>query len=288
MLSNRDIDWLAGELAATAEAMGQVISDNTVALMVADFRCFPKAQLKEALHRVRMEGTGRLTPKALLDQLDAINGRIGADEAFALVLKAKDETQTVVWTDEIAQAWTACAPMLEGRDQVGARMAFKQAYERIVQDARAQLKRPVPAYSLGSDPELRRVAIAQAHEQGRLPLAMALDALEGIAQFDPQQNAFVALGYTAPGPLKLLPGPSGMTALGQIVNSKPTVSGILPANVVEHIKKAREAAAKGAQRVKRRQQAQQRLERMKFSKRQREIGAAVQQHLNQQQKGTEQ
>lgn len=287
MLSNRDIDWLAGELAATAEAMGQVISENTVALMVADFRCFSKHQLKEALHRVRMECTGKLTPKAVLDQLDAIQGRLGADEAFALVLKATDETQTVVWTDEIAQAWTACAPMLKGRDQVGARMAFKQAYERIVQDARAQLKRPVPAVSLGSDQKLRIVAVDLAHKHGRLPLDMALDALDGVGCFDPQQNTFVAIGHNQPESLKLLPAPDG-TPLGQILTNKPAVSGILPANVVEHIKKAREAAAKGAQRVKRRQQAQQRLERMKFSKRQREIGAAVQQHLSQQQKGTEQ
>lgn len=286
MLSNRDIEWLAMELAATAEAMGQVISDNTVALMVADFRVFPKHQLKEALHRVRMEGTSRLTPKVLLDQLDAINGRLGADEAFALVLKAKDETQTVVWTDEVAQAWAAVYSMVQSKDQVGARMAFKQAYERIAQDARAQLKRPVPAFTLGTDPELRRVAITQAHEQGRLPLALALDALEGVAQFDARQNTFVALGYT-PSPLAL-PAPSNDGGLSHLVANKPTVSGILPANVVEHIKKAREAAAKSAARTKRRQQAMKRLERMKFAKRQREIGAAVQQHLNQQQKGTEQ
>lgn len=286
MLSNRDIEWLAMELAATAEAMGQVISDNTVALMVADFRVFPKHQLKEALHRVRMEGTSRLTPKVLLDQLDAINGRLGADEAFALVLKAKDETQTVVWTDEVAQAWAAVYSMVQSKDQVGARMAFKQAYERIAQDARAQLKRPEPAFSLGTDPELRRVAITQAHEQGRLPLALALDALEGVAQFDAQKNTFVALGHT-PSPLAL-PAPSNDGGLSHLVTNKPTVSGILPANVVEHIKKAREAAAKSAARTKRRQQAMKRLERMKFAKRQREIGAAVQQHLNQQQKGTEQ
>lgn len=286
MLSDRDIDWLAGELAATAEAMGQVVSDNTVALMVADFRVFPKHQLKEALHRVRMEGTGRLTPKVLLDQLDAINGRIGGDEAFALVLKAKDETQTVVWTDEIAQAWAATSTMLQGRDQVGARMAFKQAYERIVQDARAQMKRPGPVISIGTDPDLRRVAITQAHEQGRLPLAEALDALEGIARFDAQQNAFVALGYQ-PSPLAL-PAPSNDGGLGHLVANKPTAGGILPANVMAHIKQAREGAARGAAKAKRRRMAMERLERMKFSQRKRAMDEAVQQRLNQQQKGIEQ
>lgn len=286
MLSSKDVNWLTEELIATIEAMGGEANLKVVGMMVADFRVFPKHQLKEALHRVRMEGTSRLTPKVLLDQLDAINGRLGADEAFALVLKAKDETQTVVWTDEVAQAWAAVYSMVQSKDQVGARMAFKQAYERIAQDARAQLKRPEPAFTLGTDPELRRVAITQAHEQGRLPLALALDALEGVAQFDARQNTFVALGYT-PSPLAL-PAPSNDGGLSHLVTNKPTISGILPANVVEHIKKAREAAAKSAARTKRRQQAMKRLERMKFAKRQREIGAAVQQHLNQQQKGTEQ
>ena len=182
---------------------------------------------------------------------------------------------------EVAQALAAVYSMVQSKDQVGARMAFKQAYERIAQDARAQLKRPEPAFSLGTDPELRRVAITQAHEQGRLPLALALDALEGVAQFDAQKNTFVALGYN-PSPLAL-PAPSNDGGLSHLVTNKPTVSGILPANVVEHIKKAREAAAKSAARTKRRQQAMKRLERMKFAKRQREIGAAVQQHLNQQQ-----
>lgn len=288
MLSSKDVSWLTEELIATIEAMGGEANLKVVGMMVADFRVFPKHQLKEALHRVRMEGTSRLTPKVLLDQLDAINGRLGADEAFALVLKAKDETQTVVWTDEVAQAWAAVYSMVQSKDQVGARMAFKQAYERIAQDARAQLKRPVPAYTLGSDRKLRIVAIEQAHKHGRLSMAMALEALEGVGRFDAKENTFVAIDCVRPEPLKLLPAPEGSSALGQILTNKPAVSGILPANVVEHIKKAREAAAKSAARTKRRQQAMKRLERMKFAKRQREIGAAVQQHLNQQQKGTEQ
>ena len=281
MLNAKDVLWLSNEIMGTIEAMGGEATPKVVALMAADFQVFPKHQLKEALRRVRMESAGKLTPKTLLDQLDALHGRIGGDEAFALVLKARDETQTVVWTDEIAQAWTACAPLLQGRDQVGARMAFKQAYERIVQDARAQLKRPKPLVSIGSDPELRRVAVTQAHEQGFLPLQMALDALEGIAEFDAQQNEFVAIGHGQRVPL-LLPAPTG---LGSILSQKPVVRGLLSPNVVEHIKQAKAAAAKSVERAKRRKLAQARLERMQLAQRKREIDQAVQQHLSQQQEG---
>lgn len=284
MLSSKDVTWLTEELVATIEAMGGEASMKVVGMMVADFRAFPKSQLKEALHRVRMEGSGKLTPKVLLDQLDAISGRLGADEAFALVLKAKDETQTVVWTDEIAQAWAATYSLVQSKDQVGARMAFKQAYDRIVQDARAQMKRPAPAYSLGSDPELRRVAVTQAHEQGRLPLTMALDALDGIATFDSTENTFVSLGYR---PASLaLPAPSANGGLSHLIAQQPSVSGILPPSVTAHIKQALERAAANQKQAQRRKQALQRLERMQLAKKKREIDQAVQQHLAKQ-KGAE-
>ena len=279
MLNDHDIDWLAGELAATAEAMGQVLSDNTAALMIADFQSFTKEQLKEALHRVRMESTGKLTHKAVLDQLDTINGRLGADEAFALVLKAKDETQTVVWTDEIALAWTACAPVLQSKDQVGARMAFKQAYERIAQDARAHMRRPTPVISAGSDPELRRVAITQAHKQGRLPFDMAKHALKGLSEFDPDQNTFVALGASSATQLALPPPTAGV---GAVLVQMP-VAGLVAPQVAKHFRDVREAAAKKAAKVRRRKLAMERLDRMRLKQRKRQLDQAVQEHLSQKQ-----
>lgn len=278
MLSDQEIDWLSCEVAATAEAMGQEISPNAVALLVADFSTFPRAQLKEALRRVRMEGVGRLTAKALLDQLDALNGRIGADEAFALVLKAADEAQTVVWTDEIAQAWTVCAPMLKGRDQVGARMAFRQAYDRIVQDARAAMKRPAPVVSIGSDPQLRVVAVTQAHEQRRLPLALALAALEGLAEFDAQENCFVALGSARPLTLAL---PAGAAVDGVLVQAAQHqgAAGLVAPNVAQAM---RDAMASSRGKAARRRLAIQRLERMRFAQKQRAAAQATQQYLDQQ------
>jgi hypothetical protein len=38
----------------------------------------------------------------------------------------------VVWTDEIVQALAVAKPLLDARDKVAARMAFCQAYERLV------------------------------------------------------------------------------------------------------------------------------------------------------------
>ena len=271
MLNSKDIDWFSCELAATIEATGGEAKPQVVAMMVADFRTYTKHELREALHRLRQSGE-KLTPKTLLDQLDALHGRLGADEAFALVLQAQDEAQTVVWTDEVVQAWTAIAPMMRGRDQVGARMAFKQAYERIVQDARVMRKKPEPVVSIGADPELRYVAVTRAYEQGALPLALAQAALDGVADFDSKANSFVMPGKPEPVQQLSLPAPTGLAA---ILVQGPTVSSVLPKNVAEHIQQARAAAKRAADKAQRRKMAIARLERMKLAKRKREAAEAA-------------
>ena len=291
MLADHDIDWFAGELAATAEAMGQVIGENAAALMIADFRGFHKDQLREALRRVRMEGTGKLTPKALLDQLDAIAGRPGADEAWALALQARDESLTVIWTNEIEQAWAAAGVMIKGKDQVGARMAFKQAYDRIVQDARAQLKHPAPVITVGQDKGHRYRVVMEALQANRIPVEMAKTALEGCAQFE--DGAFVPLlhsvqppviAYSSQGAPLALPPPKSIDA----ALSAPAPNGFVAPAVAQHIKHVLAAHAKGqraAQRAKRRPMAVARLERMRLKHAKAQADGLVQNHLSAQQGG---
>lgn len=67
--------------------------------------------------------------------------RPGADEAWAMM--PRDETDSVVWTQEMAQAWSVASALVnpfvvEKPDWVAARMAFKDAYNRAVEIARAQ------------------------------------------------------------------------------------------------------------------------------------------------------
>lgn len=97
--------------------------------------------------------------------IDRSTGRPSADEAWALALQAADEDDTVVWTNEIAQAYGAASEILTAGDKVGARMAFRAAYERIVQDTVGPAKWQV---SLGHDPERRETAITKAVQIGRL------------------------------------------------------------------------------------------------------------------------
>lgn len=109
-------------------------------------------------------------PADLIAQLEkhaADDGRPGSDEAWAIALASADERETVVWSVEMAEAFTACRPVLEAGDEVGARMAFRQTYERLVAAARHAGREVEWDASLGADPERRALAIAAAARAGR-------------------------------------------------------------------------------------------------------------------------
>lgn len=76
------------------------------------------------------------TPADILDLLRENDGRPGEEEAWTIALTARDEADTVVWTTEIGEAWNAARIVMSMGDKVGARMAFKEAYSRMVDMAR--------------------------------------------------------------------------------------------------------------------------------------------------------
>lgn len=106
------------------------------------------------------------------------DGHLPADEAWAIAIQAMDESETVVWTQQIAEAWGAACLIMRNGDEVGARMAFKAAYERRVANARADGLRPKWFPSLGHDPEKRSAALAAAADRLRLPHIAEQAAIE--------------------------------------------------------------------------------------------------------------
>lgn len=113
-------------------------------------------------------------PADLIAQIEARagdDGRPGAEEAWALSLAARDEADTVVWTAEMAAAWTVARGVFDLGDEVGARMAFREAYTRLVEEARRGRVAMAWQVSLGFDAERRALAIASAVSLGRLPMS---------------------------------------------------------------------------------------------------------------------
>ena len=181
MLHDQDLQWLINQIVGTAELLGQEIKPSAAAMLADDLSTYPRAVLAQALSRVRTEHTGRLTPKAIIDRIDEAMGRPAANEAWAVAVTALDERATVVWTDEMAQAWGVAGPIAENGDMVGARMAFIGAYERLVRTAREMRLLPSVTVSEGWCKEGRKAAIDKAVQLGYMPQAQALQYLPAPA-----------------------------------------------------------------------------------------------------------
>jgi hypothetical protein len=117
---------------------------------------------------------GQFPPKPadLIAQIEGAadgDGRPGQEETWAIAVQAFDESATVMMTDEIAEAQSIARPIFEIGDEVGARMAFREAYTRIIGQVRSA---GVPVRwwpSLGSDRDGRREVMERAVSQGLLP-----------------------------------------------------------------------------------------------------------------------
>lgn len=91
-----------------------------------------------------------------------------AEQAWAIAQAASDEANTVVWTAEAQAAWTSCQSLIEINDWFNAARCFKDTYNREVQTAQLQGKRPQYQASLGHNQELRVIAIRDAESKGLL------------------------------------------------------------------------------------------------------------------------
>jgi hypothetical protein len=161
---------LAVAICSTAEVMGQTLTADAAATMADDLANYAPDDVARALKACRRELTGRLTLAAILQRVQAADGRPGKDEAWSIALAACDEYDTVVMTDEVQLAMSAARPVLDAGDKIGARMAFISAYERLVLEARAE-GRPVKwNVSIGYDAGRRVTAVTAAVQMRRIPL----------------------------------------------------------------------------------------------------------------------
>lgn len=110
------------------------------------------------------------SPADLKFQIDAAianDGRPSADEAFSIAVQLLDESASVISNNEISQAWAVACEIMP--DRVGARMAFRQAYEKAVVEARSERK-PVNWFpSLGTDKVGRESVVRNGVSIGLLP-----------------------------------------------------------------------------------------------------------------------
>ncbi|MCF8980028.1 hypothetical protein GIW46_17670 [Pseudomonas syringae] len=169
MLSFAETAELSMAICATAETLGQTLSAPAAKLMAEDLAEHSMSSIANALWSCRRELSGRLTLAAVLQRIQAEDGRPGKDEAWAIAMTSNDEYETVVVTDEIQLALAAAKPVLDAGDKIGARMAFISAYERLVGQARNDQKGVNWHVSVGFDANRRVEAITKAVQMQRIP-----------------------------------------------------------------------------------------------------------------------
>lgn len=109
---------------------------------------------------------------------------LGSHEAWAIAEKSigfDGEELTVVWTEQIAKAFSRCDDLVKSGDKyqrAEAKKIFCDAYDRLVTQAKDQGLKPVYITSLGSDKDQQITAIQQAEADGFLKAPEAHALLE--------------------------------------------------------------------------------------------------------------
>jgi len=178
-------------IAVTAELCGRTFSEGAARVFAQDLAKFSEDAVIKALTRCRREVKGVLTIQDVVSRLD--DGRPGVEEAWAML--PMDESQTVVWTDEMARAFGIAAPLIEDGDRIAGRMAFKEAYVRMVGEARDSGVAVSWTPSLGHDKDKRGAALSEAVALGRIEYSHAADIYPGLPA--PGSPAVPALTFNA-------------------------------------------------------------------------------------------
>lgn len=158
-------------LTATMGAYGKPLPEaGILAAWWAELSLFPLRVVAAAFAAYKVEdGKFAPLPAGIAQRCVLMDGRPGVEEAWAIALTSRDEAETIVWTQEMAEAFALCSPLLNGGDSVGARMAFKDVYTRLVASARLN-RNPVRwSPSLGWDKEKRITVLERAVKVGLLP-----------------------------------------------------------------------------------------------------------------------
>jgi hypothetical protein len=206
-----DYDEFSSLLDAAYDLLGKtpqakVISAGSKALFFSALAQYPMADVRNALSAHVREGTFTPVPNDIKTQIERRQAVqwIGADEAWAQVPKL--ETEPGLLNQVTSCALAAAAEFLDmpRPDMVAARMAFKQAYDRLVDQEKLAGRAPrywvSPAGSIEAQNEVRQEGI----RLGLLNTTWAPPAAPQLGNSTPPPGAMEALRGFSP---KALPKP---------------------------------------------------------------------------------
>lgn len=170
------------------------LSDRAMASAFAQLSAYPLQVVLAAINAHMLDPRrGQYAPKPadIVAQIEAGSprlNRLSADEAWAMMPSSEEDS--IVWTDEMAQAFAIASPLLADGDRIGARMAFKGAYERLSEQNRA-MGRPVTwNVSRGWNADNLESVVKDAVRLGRLSPEQGR---EHVAALEYKQNPGIAM-----------------------------------------------------------------------------------------------
>jgi len=162
-----DMENIIDALTVVYELAAQEIKPATLVVLAGDLEPYGVKRVLAGLDLLRREFSGKITPAVIIEKIQQADGRPGVGEAWALAVGAADDRSTVVWTPEIAQAWSQASALYEF-DKFGARKAFEEAYQRATRAAIAACRPVTWSASIGWDAQARDTALNDAVTAGRL------------------------------------------------------------------------------------------------------------------------
>jgi len=146
----------------------------------------------EQFHQSRMffrSQPGRRQMPMPADYLQAVpDGHPTANESWAIMPKSDDVS--VVWTEEMRQAFAIVAPLVSQGNLTSAFFAYKEAYEKAVSESRMKGLKPKWSPSFGFSISGREGALVEAIEKNRISLGYALKYLPEL-EYSPKFDSLI-------------------------------------------------------------------------------------------------
>ena len=186
-------------LMGMAEIYGKNITPIGATIFLQELSDYPEAEVLAALKKSFKTKKYFPLPSEIADIIAERDGRPSPEEAWALI--PKNESDSVVWCDEMREAWGVALDLID-YDKIGARNAFIGKYVQLVKESREK-RIPVKwVPSLGYSQSGRDAAMVQALEKNRITLEFAQKHCPAI-QYKPKDQVLIG-SETDPGDIRRL------------------------------------------------------------------------------------
>lgn len=179
-------------LTMAASVMGTTMGDEALEYIERELQEYSPVESLQAIRRCMREVKHKLTLADILERLP--NQHPKAEEAWGICKDSiVSEAVTVVRTSLMAEACGAAWPLAD--DLVAARMAFKEKYQSLVDQAKARNEPPKWEASLGHDKAQREGPLLRAVQEGKLLPTYAQKLLPEVTI--PDRQALTLVGKLA-------------------------------------------------------------------------------------------